>query len=211
MRRRSDRRTRRFQLKLRRRALGVLAAGGLALSAGVADAAPPGWTVGPLDGSFDGAAIEAGVDLDIDGDGIVDFVLSGSDLTSGAGYGATITLSPQTVNTINNGVFANGDVAVFGDPASVLSYAGPVVAAPGSATLWDEDDFTDFESNAFVGLLFEIPGGSPHIGFLDLVIEADGFAGFQSLDIFEAAHQPVPEPAAGFLLAPLLGLLRRRR
>ncbi|NNL67450.1 MAG: hypothetical protein HKP30_14470 [Myxococcales bacterium] len=199
-------------MRLRRRALAVLAAGGLALGAGAANAAPPGWTVGPLDGSFDAAALEAGVDLDIDGDGNVDFVLSGSDLSSGPGYGASITLEPQTVNAINNGVFASGgDVVAFADPASVLAYAGSVVSAPGSATLWDEDDFTDFESNAFVGLLFEIPGGSVHIGFLDLVIEADGFDGFASLDIFEGAHQRVPEPAAGLLLAPLLGLLRRRK
>jgi len=199
-------------MRLRRRALAILAAGGLALGAGAAKAAPPGWTVGPLDGSFDAAMIEAGLDLDVDGDGNVDFVLTGSDLSFGAGYGASITLAPQTVNAINNGVFASGgDVTAFADPASVLSYAGPVVSAPGTATLWDEDDFTDFEGNLLVGLLFEIPGGSVHVGYLDLIVDYDGFGGFSSVDIFEGAHQRVPEPAAGFLLAPLLGLLRRRK
>lgn len=207
MRRRSDRKTRRFLGKLRRTAL---AAGALALCAGSAGAAPAGWTVGQESGVFDRNDLEAGVGLDIDGDGLTDLVLEGFDL--GIGYGGELRLTPQTVAGMNNEVLGTpGAVSFFADADGVLGAAAPTVAAPGSSLLWSEDGYTAFVDRGFAGFFFEIPDGSPYRGYLDLQI-AEGPVDV-SIEIFESAFRPVPEPALAWLAASglLAAGLRRRR
>jgi len=197
------------------RALGAAAAAALVAGSGAASAEPIaiGWTpgIGPV--SYDASQLEAGVNVDIDGDLVADFMLEGFDL--GSGYGGEIQLSPLTVVGINNAVYSSGNfVREFATPDDVLAVLGTgaaTIEAPDPAVLWDDfNPFADFEDGGFAGLLFEIPAGSPYIGYLQL--EVDGVTGAVTLQ--ESGFQFVPEPGTGMLLlGGLLGVgaLQRRR
>ncbi len=65
--------------------------------------------------------------------------------------------------------------------------------------LWDKlDPFFDFQdSSAIAGALFEIPGGSPYVAYLDMVGRMD-FGG-DYVYIKESGYQLIPEPGTASL------------
>jgi hypothetical protein len=205
-----NRRIRRAAEARRRRrarlAAAALAAGAVGLGAGAAGAAPVGWAPGLGAGTYDATDLASGVNLDIDGDANVDFVLS---LGYGGYGGDSILLTPQIVASINNQVYVDGccDVVRYADPADVLVASEYTLSAPYAAVLWDENFHTDFEAGGFAGLIFEIPGGSPYYGYLDVSVSND--SGLE-LTLNETAFRAVPEPGAGLLLLGALGLALRR-
>jgi hypothetical protein len=206
-----NRRIRRAAEARRRRrsrlAAAALAAGAMGLGAGSAQAAPVGWTPGLGAGTYDSSDLAAGVNLDLDGDANVDFVLS---LGYGGYGGDSILLTPQIVASINNRVYVDGccNVVRYAAPADVLAATEYTLSAPESAVLWDPVFHTAFESGGFAGLIFEIPGGSPYYGYLDVGVSNDG--GLE-LTVNETAFRAVPEPGgAGLLLLGALGLALRR-
>ena len=208
---------RRRLARYRRRALRTLAAaliaGGTFAAAQAANAqAAIGWDPGIGPATYTAAQLGAGVDIDIDGDG-------NDDLNLWDPYGGEILLTPLTVNLINNEVFTDGSqIAVmdFADPAEVLAALAngdTTVVAPGNAVLWSDGSLTAFQNpGAIAGLLFERPGGSPYVAYLDIAVVVD--FGLDYLYIAESGYQLIPEPGtallgAGGLLG--LGLLGRRR
>jgi hypothetical protein len=195
-----------------RRAARLVAAGLLAGGALSSQPASAVWSPGGGAGSYDSFSLSGGVFIDIDGDEVDDLSLS---LSSGYG-GSILYLTPQIVNSVNGEVFSQSSyfVASYIDADDVLdaiTNGDPTIVAPGSAVLWDET-YPVFQFGAIAGLLFEIPGGSPYVGYLDLAVAVtDGV--IDGVTIAETGFQPVPEPGTATLLlgGGLLGLAARRR
>jgi hypothetical protein len=196
----------------RRRAARVLATALLASGALASQPASALWSPGGGTGTFGSFDLSSGVSIDIDGDTNADLSIL---LSSGYG-GDVLSLTPAIVNSVNGEVFASPGAlvtaySVADDVLDAVTNGDPTIVAPGSAVLWDSTHL-DFQSGGIAGVLFEIPGGSPYVGYLALTVSViDG--AIDGLSIDETGFQPVPEPGTASLLlgAGLLGLAVRRR
>ena len=206
-----------MQPTTRARAAAALLAAPAALLAAEANAA----TFAP--GNYDNAtfAKPAGglidVEIDIDGDGTIDGRIYEDD-SSTYGDAGELSVDMFEVNGFQNGVFVNGDfdVMAFATPDAVAQQDPDDATGSGFADLWDDGDYEVFEQPTFAGFVFELPGGSPYYGFLEIevMIESDGSGGdvYTGFTIVSSGFTPVPEPAAatGAAAVGLLALRRRR-
>jgi hypothetical protein len=174
-----------------------------ALIAGVAAAGTAHGAIGGFDpgavttGTFD-ATLEPAFDLD--GDGQFDFQFAlGSE-------GLGIDIFPLENNGISNRVFQGlfGQAIRFFDPSEIA--ATDPEAATSDVTYLD----FDFSYGGYIGFVFDIPGGSPYFGYLE--IESGATA--DSFTVLGSGFTPVPEPASVAVLglgAALVAPRRRRR
>jgi hypothetical protein len=181
----------------------AVGAGGGFLSACLSEAAvvpynPPG---GPVTisvyGGFHG--------FDIDGDGTRDFTLYGDYFGHFEFRGDYLDLN----RILNTGSFA-----------AVVPSGGTI--GPDSSG-WLEDTTLDLFTGirGYAGVVFDIPGGSPHFAYLDFSVE-ESDTSYRTLTLYGGAYEslantpiqvPVPEPSSLVLLASgaaSLALWRRR-
>jgi hypothetical protein len=130
--------------------------------------------------------------IDIDGDGIDDF-----NVFDRAYFGEYMLVEAYTSATNK---FPGSDLMV-------------AIAAPGATIGPDTSDWIDFGyldsfrgTRGYTGVVFDIPGGSPHFGYLDIGMAADR----SSLTVYGGAYEslantpitiPIPEPGSLLLLA----------
>ena len=168
--------------------------------AGAIRYSPPG---GPLLFETHGDHTLPEFPIDLDGDGVIDFELRS--YLSFALTGGPMNLPLHEVSTSLLAAVVPAGETIGPDPRFTHEYAhlGNFVGTRG-----------------FVGLRFDIPGGSPHYGFLDVAIDASG----NQLTLFGGAYESladtpivagVPEPGSlGLLALGAAGLaawrLRRR-
>jgi hypothetical protein len=154
---------------------------------------PPGGpqTVENLNGGFPGVSK---FDIDLDGDGQYDFVLDG--------YLGFVFRTPSF----------SGENQVLLQPDSIVSYLAAIVA-PGETIgpvfvdsyYWSQlGNFIG--TRGFFGVRFDIPGGSPHFGYLDIAIDstqelATLYGGGYESEPNAPITTPVPEPSGLALLA----------
>jgi hypothetical protein len=131
--------------------------------------------------------------FDIDGDGSNDFVLA-NDFYFGD-YEIAYAFPTELTSRIMN----DGGVAAIVAPGGTV---GPDSTGwPNRASLENFDG-----TRGYAGVVFDIPGGSPHFGYLDIAIAADR----SSLTLYGGAYEslpstpimtPVPEPVSLVLLS----------
>lgn len=165
-------------------------------------------------------------DIDLDGDRIVDYTIDVVSHNYLGAMGALFELAGSRTDGFQNLASNNYDDPDLGAYHGFANYhdvggyeIGPDVRgwyddAPLFSTASGAGDF--FEARGWLGLYFEIPGGSPHFGFLDLEGTTDALhvhgGGFES-----QANTPIrtaSEPGSLALLALGAGGLtawRRRR
>jgi hypothetical protein len=194
----------------RRSAAAALLAAPVALLAAAPTASGQVFTPGNYNGDFfakDGSD-ELSVDLDIDGDGVFDVVVfEPFDFT----YGDASALNVEAFGT--NEVFTN-------DFSEVIEFASPVDILTADRTdndffgqLWVSSFYTSFEDGGFAGFVFDIPGGSPYFGYLEIDV-ATNAAGteYTGFTVVSSGFRAIPEPAtAGLMAMGAAGLLVRRR
>ena len=164
------------------------------------------------------AGDEIDVEIDIDGDGVIDGRIYEDD-SSTYGDASELSVDMFEVNGFQNGVFVTDDfdVMAFATPDAVAQQDPDDATGSGFVDLWDDGDYEVFESPSIAGFVFELPGGSPYYGFLEIEVmtESDGFGGdvYTGFTIVSSGFTPVPEPAAatGAAAVGLLALRRRRR
>ncbi len=182
-----------------------LAAYSLAAGAGVATTdraaaapipfVPPG---GPIVVEANYSNIDYNVPVDIDGDGGVDYGAA-----SYAYFGNVLSFVLEGYidsNRINRLMVATESrLVVIAPGGAVGPSAGLVYSSRGFL-----DNFVD--NRGYAGLLFDIPGGSPHFAYLDVEVKS----ATQQLFIYGGAYEseastaittPVPEPHGLCLLA----------
>lgn len=199
-----------------RRAARLLASGVLVGGALTSQPASALWSPGGGVGTFSTLDLSVGVPIDIDGDTQIDLTLN---MVSGYG-GSTIYLTPSVVdevNDLNNEVFSSSfefvrPFALADDVLTAVANEDETIPAPVDVLLWDITH-PAFQLGAVAGVLFEIPGGSPYVGYLDLEVSLTEFGELDGLVINETGFQPIPEPGTATLLlgTGLLGLALRRR
>ncbi len=157
------------------------------------------------------------IDLDINGDGILDYTIQGQLET--VFYLGVFSISQLDASQVGFPSLIKADGSSYF--AEVLALGDSI--GPSSSAGWS----TNVELNTFrgvrgyMGLQFDIPGGSPHFGYLDAEITGGQFA---TLTIYGGAYESqantpilagaIPEPNGIALLASGaagLATWRRRR
>jgi hypothetical protein len=147
-------------------------------------------------------------DFDINGDGIDDFYIYDYSYFGYFGLGGADYLTQTETNL----VMGEGYLATNVAPGATV---GP------NTTTWDFSSSLDnfLGTRGYAGVVFDIPGGSPHFGYLDISVAADR----SSATLYGGAYEsqantpittPVPEPSSLALLAggaASLAVWRRRR
>lgn len=152
-------------------------------------------------------------DIDVDGDQIVDYTIDVVSHNYLGAMGALFEIAGATTSGFQNLASHNYDDPDLGNYVGFANYhdvagyeIGPDVRgwhdrAPIFSTASEAGDF--FGARGWLGLYFEIPGGSPHFGFLDLEGTPDSLyvhgGGFES-----QANTPIrtaSEPGSLALLA----------
>jgi hypothetical protein len=188
-----------------------LAAGLGLLTAAETDAAVVPFTPagGPvtINPNYTGSSSNWYYSIDIDGDGDYDFWLYDSTY-----YGDYRIRYSGTEQYDTSFIMHDGSLAAIVAPGGSVGT---------DTTGWDNDLSLDnfLSTRGYAGVVFEIPGGSPHFGYLDLAMAADR----SSLTLYGGAYESqantpiragaVPEPASLALLtggAAGLAAWRRR-
>ena len=202
----------------RNAAAALLAVPAALLAAGSADGA----TFAP--GNYDNATFDKpdggliDVQLDIDGDGVIDGRIYEDD-SSTYGDASELSVDMFEVDGFQNGVFRTDDfdVRAFATPDAVAQQDPADATGSGFIDLWNDGDYEVFEDPMIAGFVFEIPGGSPYYGFLEIEVmtEPDGSGGdvYTGFTILSSGFAPVPEPTAAIAGLGMIGglSLRRRR
>jgi hypothetical protein len=132
--------------------------------------------------------------FDIDGDGVDDFNIYAEFYFGNFGI-ANGVLTSELTNLIMN----DGSLAAIVAPGGTV---GPDSSGWPNRVRLDNFDGT----RGYAGVVFDIPGGSPHFGYLDIAVAADR----SSLTLYGGAYEsiantpittPVPEPAPLLLLS----------
>lgn len=153
---------------------------------------------------FDGGEVE----FDVDGDGLNDFSLDSF-------YGFDLLISPLANATPGAALLVDGgsEVTRFENAQDVFAAAVTSDSTDTSRDLiFFDDPASRFLDPGYLGLLFEIPGGSPYIAAIQIDVDVDQFGDFVQVEILGGFYQPVPAPGAATLagLALAAGLRRRR-
>lgn len=138
--------------------------------------------------------------IDIDGDGQDDYQITDNFYGNGVG----VDINPLTHDGLTNRVFqdAFGQVIKFEAPGDVFD-ADTSNALPSTAYVGG-----DFFYGGFIGFIFDIPGGSPYYG----VVEVAGGPTETYFEILNAGFAEVPEPTTlGIVGLGAVALLTRRR
>ncbi len=137
-------------------------------------------------------------EFDIDGDGIDDLRMRDNGYF---GYLLSwVTLAQEQTNLIKR----DGDI----DGYSVAANVVPGGAVGPDITGWDSYGWLDYfgGTRGYAGVVFDIPGGSPHFGYIDISVAADRSSATLYGGAYESAantpiRAPVPEPGSLALLA----------
>ena len=160
-----------------------------------------GYQINP--GAVASISAYANQEVDLDGDGQTDFRFA----YGGSGY--NIDIVPLENNGITNRVFqSGGEVTKFYNPQDILD-ADPNDAQTTTAFIGYSYDWL---YGGYIGFIFDIPGGSPYYGALEL---PNGSVAGGTLDPVSAiGYQKLPEPGTAALAglgALAYGVRRSRR
>jgi len=157
----------------------------------------PGFTPGVADGLLNPTDLPF---IDIDGDDQDDYQITDNFYGNGVG----VDINPLTHNGITNRIFqdGSGQVLRFENPGDVFT-ADPDDALPNTAYLG-----SDFSLGGYIGFIFDIPGGSPYFG----IIEIADAPSDTSFEITASGFTAVPEPTTMAIVGiGAIALLARRR
>lgn len=153
-------------------------------------------------------------DVDINKDGFTDYVITVSEPHSNPPpLLEWASIEPLTVNSLKNAVFVDEDYNVnkFTHANDVLTSDLPKIWATDYADIYSYFYGGSLVfaqgSPGYIGLIFEVPGGSPYYGVMKTFVDADQ----GKLIVSEVGYQPVPEPGSlGLLAMGAAGLLAWR-
>lgn len=149
------------------------------------------------------------INFDLNGDGFNEFSFLSF-------YGGDLVISPleETDPAASVLLDGSGAVARFSTAQDVFAAAQSSDSSGADRTISNPfgDPVSLFLEPGYFGVLFDIPGGSPYIGAVQIDVDVDEFDNLTQVQLIGGSYQAVPAPSGlavvGFAVAA--GLRRRR-